>query len=205
MKKIIVMTAAMMVGCFFAGNVSAIPYPNLGDGQPEIVLDGNEHSDIWVSGTGKTWRDMGNGDIMSPWQNAWVEYEFDLVAGAWDIGLNATNFRSLGTDWYDSFQVSAVLRNAGDVFTSEMLYIPASETQINHDYFSVALEEGDAGIYTVQYTWLNDKYAPSLGLDANLQITAAFAHDPPAPIPEPSTLLLLGAGLLGVVGLRRKK
>jgi hypothetical protein len=33
----------------------------------------------------------------------------------------------------------------------------------------------------------------------------AFETDSPAPIPEPSTILLLGSGLAGLVGLRRRK
>jgi len=205
MKKKFVITAAIMIGCLFAGNASAIPFPDLYDGHPEIVLQGNEYSDKWVDSTGRTWWDMGNGDIMSPWEDAWVEYEFNLTAGDWDIGLNAINYLSIGTGWYDSFEVSAVLMSGGGVFASEMLNITASETEVNHDYFTVGLDDGNAGLYTVRYTWLNDKHSRSLGLDANLQITTAFAHDPIAPIPEPSTFLLLGLGLLGVVGLRRKK
>ncbi len=36
-------------------------------------------------------------------------------------------------------------------------------------------------------------------------VTGAVGNDPPAPVPEPSTILLMGIGLLGLVGYSRKR
>jgi hypothetical protein len=82
---------------------------------------------------------------------------------------------------------------------------PASDTEVHASYFN--LDIATATLTTVRYTWLNDNWSgiPG-GLDANLQITSAFFDNTatPIPTPEPSTLILLGAGLAGLVMFRKK-
>ena len=205
MKKMIVLITALLMVCLFAGSALALPYPDPGPGFDRIIKDGSDFSDAWVENKNKPWFDQGDGSIMSPWQSAWVEYTANLAAYRWDIGLNAINYGSIGTDWYDNYILEAVLMDEGrNVVKSAMLYITASETEENYDFFTVGISEAQAGLHTVRYTWLNDKRNSALNLDANIMVTSAFFYDP-APVPEPSTLLLLGLGLLAGVGLRRKK
>jgi hypothetical protein len=206
MNKTIVPITSLLMICLFAGIASALPYPALDPAIPQITLNGNQYSDARVQSNIRPWFDMGDGSIMSPWQTAWVEYTVNLsVASLWDIGLNAINYGNLGTDWYDTFELEALLMDGkGNVVKNTMLHITASDTEENYDYFSYGTGAANTGIYTVRYTWLNDERKAALGLDANIGVTSAFFYDP-VPVPEPSTILLLGIGVLGGVCLRRKK
>jgi len=43
------------------------------------------------------------------------------------------------------------------------------------------------------------------GLAWDGSVTVSYEYEPAAAVPEPSTILLLGSGLLGAAGLRRKR
>ncbi len=143
--------------------------------------------------------------IYSPWAKHWAEYTAYLTKGVWDIGLNVINRGYLGKpgeNWYNTFEVSSRLTGPEQI-TGEILKtleIEASDTEI-HNAFS-RVEIATAGVYTVQYQWLNDKWGghnDSERKDANLQIDSVFFNR----VPEPSSLALLSLGALILMSRKR--
>lgn len=187
--------AAVLVGCLVLATMTiaeATPYMGA-----DIELNGIGYSDASGPGEFSSWYEEGN-SIYTCWDNTWIEFSTFLDVGNWNIGINMINYGMLGDDgWYTAFQVL-------DNLTNTVMTTTASSSEVNSNYFN--LDVATAAMTTVRYTWLNDKWAPSLGLDANLQITSAFFDNTatPIPTPEPSTLILLGAGLISLVALRRK-
>jgi len=156
-------------------HINAAPYLSA-----DIVRDGDQYSDIsmlaelpvkfegpgWIIDSGVAWSYWS-------WNEDWIEYTAELNIGNWNIGLNAINHTThdmgLGNDpeWYEQFEIKIEIENT---LTGQII-VPASDTEENNGFVNIDLLDG---VYTVRFTWLNDKYEPSTYRDANIQINSVF-------------------------------
>jgi len=175
MKRLTILILALTIISGGYLHINAAPYLSA-----DIVRDGDQYSDIsmlaelpvkfegpgWIIDPGVAW---------SFWAYVedWIEYTAELNSGNWNIGLNAINHTSddmgLGNDpeWYEQFEIKIEIENT---LTGQII-VPASDTEVNNGFVNIDLLDD---IYTVRFTWLNDKFEPSIYRDANIQINSVF-------------------------------
>ncbi len=190
MKKLVITFVVILISLAFSMPVLSIQYPD-----PEIEIDG-----INFSNSSGGWEVEGTS--VFNYSVGWVQYEAVLEAGSWyNIGLNAIN-HSYGLPLppgYSNYEIELSFGPGEDI----PFYVPASLDEIHYGYTPVLIET--AGLIPFRFNWVNDEYAENQ-YDANLKITSVFL-DPflPNQVPEPSTVLLLSIGLVGLLAVGRKK
>jgi hypothetical protein len=158
-------------------------------GDTRAAVSSDQNSAKFIFGTSAI--DASMNDLQEPGIN-WATAFFD-TGGSLDINGELTTWDS---GFYDMFSISAVLDGVEKNYT----YGGNSWTDQTQEKHSIDLFfqfENYALIKKMLITRWDDFYPTSTKLSMNYTPAAN-------PVPEPSTILLFGAGLAGIFGIQRR-
>ena len=181
MKKVFILLSIIVIILFMAGSVNAIPLNYVEDGSG-LVPD-----NVWSDG--ELYAFLGIGISL---EGGSYSLTFNLSGNVWSTPATAFGW---GTD--DTIYIEAILNGTsiGSTFHNGM-----AGQNIN---FSVSLDLNfdimNSSSLLIN-SWSNVSYIGELWEVNNATLAGSYA-----PVPEPSTMILLGTGLIGLVGWRRKR
>ena len=181
MKKLLMFLCAVTLVFGMVGSAMALTHTDIND------------LDVWLGGTGQPNSGTYNWTHATP-----IDFEvpYDVVNSA-TLTVSATHVNARNETIFVESRFQGILRDStwgwsrsgttefdiGDIFT----------TWDNGDPLNVALT------YTEVPCW-NSLHLISSTFDLDYDNASC-----PAPVPEPATILLMGAGLIGLVGYNRKR
>jgi hypothetical protein len=169
-----------------------------------LMLPLSAFADTVYTYTGNTYT-FNNGDIYNP--SGHISGSFDLASplGAnetWEV-VNPLSFTF--TDGTFTLTKATVFPEFAESFEIE------TDASGNITAWNIALEDipfhyiftENIGPYVSDYAV--DPFAPAYAYAGNMQDAGTWTSSAPSPVPEPSTILLFGTGILGTLGVLRKR
>lgn len=194
-------SSATLTGAAFARALFSISGGLNSLSEPGAVGNSTVAAQIWVGGNAVF---STTGQLVS--QNGAITindmHRGQAVNGAYNIepvaGLTGVFAFDIPFQFGVAFQLTAAL----DAFTQSLSGVAGSEASAYSNFSSTGLWQGISDVHLADGTVLNGY---SLGSASGFDWLSAFPSDPVATVPLPATPWLFGAGLLGLIGVVRRR
>ncbi len=139
-------------------------------------------------------------DLVDDYQNP------NMVANLFFGPVGTDNILTSGIDFANAVSVLTNKGKSGDILVSPAPYHSEQygpNVNVFPNLYGYKIDSIETSV-APPYVWWVDGFQTFLGIEVSVDIYGEKLPDAP-PIPEPSTFILIGAGIIGLIGLRRKK